>query len=79
MDTPNPILKMVVPAIIAFAGISVLTSSWYTVDEGERAVILRNGAVDDRDLEMQAGFGGADRRAVAQDHRAFAFIDGVPR
>lgn len=44
MDTPNPILKMVVPAIIAFAGISVLTSSWYTVDEGERAVILRNGA-----------------------------------
>ncbi|MEZ5494741.1 MAG: hypothetical protein R3E61_09290 [Pseudomonadales bacterium] len=28
------------PAIIAFAGISVLTSSWYTVDEGERAVIL---------------------------------------
>ena len=44
MDTPNPILKMVVPAVIAFAGISVLTSSWYTVDEGERAVILRNGA-----------------------------------
>ncbi|MEZ5539063.1 MAG: prohibitin family protein [Pseudomonadales bacterium] len=44
MDTTNPILKLAAPAIIAFAGISVLTSSWYTVDEGERAVILRNGA-----------------------------------
>lgn len=44
MDTPKPILKSALTAVIALIAISVLTSSWYTVDEGERMVILRNGA-----------------------------------
>lgn len=32
-------------AIIAFVLLVVLSSSWYTVDETERAVLLRNGAL----------------------------------
>jgi regulator of protease activity HflC (stomatin/prohibitin superfamily) len=36
---------MVIGAIVLFAGISVLGGSFYTIDQGERGVILRNGAV----------------------------------
>ncbi len=32
-------------AVIVLVVLSVLSSSWYTVDQGERGVILRNGAV----------------------------------
>lgn len=32
-------------AIVAFIGLSVVGGSWFTVDEGERAVVTRNGAV----------------------------------
>jgi regulator of protease activity HflC (stomatin/prohibitin superfamily) len=32
-------------AIIAIVGLPLLLGSWYTVDQGERGVILRNGAV----------------------------------
>jgi regulator of protease activity HflC (stomatin/prohibitin superfamily) len=32
-------------AVIVLVVLSVLSSSWYTVDQGERGVLLRNGAV----------------------------------
>jgi regulator of protease activity HflC (stomatin/prohibitin superfamily) len=32
-------------ALVAFVGIPVVFGSWYTVDQGERGVILRNGAI----------------------------------
>lgn len=47
MDTPRPALKSALTAVIALIALSVLMSSWYTVDEGERMVILRNGAAID--------------------------------
>ncbi len=47
MDTPRPALKSALSAVIALIALSVLMSSWYTVDEGERMVILRNGAAID--------------------------------
>jgi regulator of protease activity HflC (stomatin/prohibitin superfamily) len=43
MDTTNPLLK-ILPMIAGVGALVIITSSWYTVDEGERAVILRNGA-----------------------------------
>jgi len=37
-------IKQIVAGVVSFLfGISVLFGSWYTVDQGERAVILRNG------------------------------------
>lgn len=44
MNNTNPPFRLLLPAIIVLSGASLLMSSWYTVDEGERAVILRNGA-----------------------------------
>lgn len=46
-DTPSrtPIKLVVTVAIIALVGLPLLLGSWYTVDQGERGVILRNGAV----------------------------------
>lgn len=35
--------QIVVGILAAFFGMSILFGSWYTVDQGERAVILRNG------------------------------------
>jgi len=37
--------SVVLLGLIAIAVLVVLSSSWYTVDQGERGVILRNGAV----------------------------------
>lgn len=36
---------ILVGAVIALFALTVFFSSWYTVDQGERAVILRNGAI----------------------------------
>jgi regulator of protease activity HflC (stomatin/prohibitin superfamily) len=46
-DTPSrtPIKLIVTVAVIALVGLPLLLGSWYTVDQGERGVILRNGAV----------------------------------
>lgn len=35
--------QILIGFITAFIGVSVLFGSWYTVDQGERAVVLRNG------------------------------------
>jgi regulator of protease activity HflC (stomatin/prohibitin superfamily) len=39
------ILKSTVAAVVAVIGLTVIGGSFYTVDEGERGVILRNGKV----------------------------------
>ena len=44
MEGSNQIIKITAPMIIGFLFLIALFSSWYTVDQGERAVILRNGA-----------------------------------
>lgn len=36
--------RIAIPAILTFFTLLAIFSSWYTVDQGERAVILRNGA-----------------------------------
>lgn len=36
---------LVLFALIALVVLTILSSSWYTVDQGERGVVLRNGAV----------------------------------
>ena len=41
--------SVVLLGLIAIVVLVVLSSSWYTVDQGERGVILRNGALP---LEM---------------------------
>jgi regulator of protease activity HflC (stomatin/prohibitin superfamily) len=38
----NPIATAVVGTIAAFTGLTVLFGSWYTIDQGERGVLLRN-------------------------------------
>lgn len=43
--TPKSIASIVGGFFIAVAGISVLGGTFYTIDQGERGVILRNGAV----------------------------------
>jgi len=42
---PRGILAITATAFAAIVGLSVLGGSWYTVPEGARAVLLRNGAV----------------------------------
>ena len=44
MDNETQKIKLAIPAVIAFFALVIISSSWYTVDQGERAVILRNGA-----------------------------------
>lgn len=45
-SSPNPIsLSKVIPAIVVLFLITVLYGSWYTVDQGERGVHLRNGKI----------------------------------
>lgn len=36
--------RIIIPVIFGVLALMIFTSSWYTVDQGERAVILRNGA-----------------------------------
>lgn len=43
--SPSRIISLVVAGVIAVIGLSVVGGSFYTVDEGEKSVILRNGAV----------------------------------
>lgn len=46
-DIPSrvPFRLITTAAIIAIVGLPVVLGSWYTVDQGERGVVLRNGAV----------------------------------
>ncbi|MDR7088031.1 SPFH domain-containing protein [Cellvibrio fibrivorans] len=45
-SSPNPIsLGKIIPAIVILFLITVLYGSWYTVDQGERGVHLRNGKI----------------------------------
>lgn len=45
-SSPNPIsLGKIIPAIVVLFLITVLYGSWYTVDQGERGVHLRNGKI----------------------------------
>lgn len=37
--------SLIVAAIVALLGFALVTDSWYTIDQGERGVILRNGAI----------------------------------
>jgi len=39
------IKNIVIAAVVAIFGLSCIFGSWYTVDQGERAVILRNGEI----------------------------------
>lgn len=43
--TPKSIASIVVGFVVGIAGLSVLGGTFYTIDQGERGVILRNGAV----------------------------------
>ncbi|MGV8836320.1 SPFH domain-containing protein [Cellvibrio sp.] len=45
-SSPNPIsLGKIIPAVVILFLITVLYGSWYTVDQGERGVHLRNGKI----------------------------------
>ena len=45
-SSPNPIsLGKIIPAIVILFLFTVLYGSWYTVDQGERGVHLRNGKI----------------------------------
>lgn len=44
---PSSVLRWVALALVAFVGIYIFFSGWYTVEQGERAVVLRWGAVSD--------------------------------
>jgi regulator of protease activity HflC (stomatin/prohibitin superfamily) len=44
MDNEAQKITIAIPLILGTIALIVATSSWYTVDQGERAVILRNGA-----------------------------------
>lgn len=45
-SSPNPIsLSKIIPAIVILFLITVIYGSWYTVDQGERGVHLRNGKI----------------------------------
>ncbi|WP_375459199.1 SPFH domain-containing protein [uncultured Enterovirga sp.] len=41
----NRFLTMIAGAIVILSGLSVLFGTWYTIDQGTRGVILRNGAL----------------------------------
>ncbi|HEX2594617.1 MAG TPA: prohibitin family protein [Rhizomicrobium sp.] len=44
----GPVRRFVTYGLLAIAvliGLSIVSSSWYTVDQGERGVVLRNGAI----------------------------------
>lgn len=41
----NRFLTMIVGAVVILTGLSVLFGTWYTIDQGTRGVILRNGAL----------------------------------
>ena len=41
----NRIVTIIIGAIVTLAGLSVLFGTWYTVDQGTRGVVLRNGAI----------------------------------
>ena len=42
---PSRILSMSIAAIVGVLGLTVIFGSWYTIDQRERGVILRNGAL----------------------------------
>jgi regulator of protease activity HflC (stomatin/prohibitin superfamily) len=44
MENEAQKIKIAIPLMLGIVALIVATSSWYTVDQGERAVILRNGA-----------------------------------
>lgn len=41
----NRLLGIVLATVLALAALSVLFGTWYTIDQGVRGVVLRNGAV----------------------------------
>ena len=41
----NRFLGIVLATVVALAGLSVVFGTWYTIDQGMRGVILRNGAL----------------------------------
>lgn len=43
--TPKSIASIVAGFVVGIAGLSVLGGTFYTIDQGERGVVLRNGAV----------------------------------
>lgn len=43
--TPKSIASIVAGFVVSIAGLSVLGGTFYTIDQGERGVVLRNGAV----------------------------------
>lgn len=45
MQPTNPLFKIIGAIIFALFGLTIVFGSWYTVDEGERVVVTRNGAV----------------------------------
>lgn len=47
MDSANRVGRIVFLVIAALVGFTVMFGSWYTVDQGERVVVTRNGAVVD--------------------------------
>lgn len=51
---PKNFLKIGVSAVALLAGLFVLGGSWYTIDQTERGVILRNGAISGK---AQPGLG----------------------
>jgi regulator of protease activity HflC (stomatin/prohibitin superfamily) len=55
--SPRSIVTVVFALVLGLVGLTTLLGSWYTVDQGERTVILRNGAllrVDDPGLHFKA-------------------------
>jgi regulator of protease activity HflC (stomatin/prohibitin superfamily) len=42
---PSRILSMSIAAIVGLLGLTIIFGSWYTIDQRERGVILRNGAL----------------------------------
>ncbi len=45
MNNIQVIKRAVIGVFVGFFGLIILWGSWYTVDQGERGVILRNGAI----------------------------------
>lgn len=41
----NTVKRVAIGGVIGIFGLGVLLGSWYTIDQGERGVILRNGAI----------------------------------
>ncbi len=42
---PSRVLSMSIAAIVGLLGLTIILGSWYTIDQRERGVILRNGAL----------------------------------